>query len=235
MKSLVFDSSSVISLATNNLIWTLPLLKQKFKGEFFIPKAVKEELVDDPLRNRKFELEAVMLANNLAKEDLKFYKNDSLLNKKTSYLLDIANRIFKVDDHFIRILDRAEVEGLALASILNSEAYVVDERTIRLLVEEPYNLVSLLARKLNTKIHVNKENLNGFSREVKGVKIIRSSELMTIAFELGLFNIYKEGSKFYKDGLKKHLLEGLLWGLRLRGCAISTEEINDLLKLERFK
>ena len=172
MKSLVFDSSSVISLATNNLIWTLPILKQKFKGEFFITEAIKEELVNNPIKIRRFELEAIMLADNLAKGDLKFYKNDIILNKKTSYLLDLANKIFRVNNNYIKILDRAEVEGLVLASILNSDAYVVDERTIRLLVEEPDNLVSLLSRKLNTKIYLDKENLNKFSKEVKNVSLL---------------------------------------------------------------
>jgi len=36
---------------------------------------------------------------------------------------------------------------------------------------------------------------------------------------------------FVKNGNKKDILDGLLWGLRLRGCAISTEEINDMIKL----
>ena len=36
MKNLVFDTSSVITLVTNNLLDLLMPLKSKFKGDFFI-------------------------------------------------------------------------------------------------------------------------------------------------------------------------------------------------------
>ena len=41
MKALVFDSSAIISLATNNLLWTVKHLKEKFGGEFILPASVK--------------------------------------------------------------------------------------------------------------------------------------------------------------------------------------------------
>ena len=53
---------------------------------------------------------------------------------------------------------------------------------------------------------------------------------MTVAFELGLFKEYE--NKFTN---KKEIFEGILWGLKLRGCAISTEEIDELIKIERVK
>ena len=49
MKSLVFDSSSIISLATNNLLWLLRPLKKQFKGDFYISKSIKHEIVDHPM------------------------------------------------------------------------------------------------------------------------------------------------------------------------------------------
>ena len=42
MKSLVFDTGSVISLVMNNLLWTLKPLKKQYGGDFFIPKGVKK-------------------------------------------------------------------------------------------------------------------------------------------------------------------------------------------------
>ena len=40
------------------------------------------------------------------------------------------------------------------------------------------------------------------------------------------------GSDLHVVDLKKTLLEGLLWGLKLRGCSISTEEIDEILKMK---
>ena len=54
MKSLVFDAGPIISLTMNNLLWLLDPLKVNFKGEFYIPMAVKGELVDRPLTTKKF-------------------------------------------------------------------------------------------------------------------------------------------------------------------------------------
>ena len=235
MRNLVFDTSSIITITTNNLLWALPLLKERFKGEFIISKSIKQELIDVPINSRKFELEAVILAASLAKNDLTFYNNSANLDKKTSYLLDLANNIFSVNGNPIKIVDRAEIEGLALTCILKSSAYVVDERTIRLLIEDYNSLADLLARKLNARVDMNKANIAKFSREICNIPIIRSAELMVVAFELGFFDKYKIGDRFYKGGLNPHLLDGLLWGLRLRGCAISTQEIEDILKLEKFK
>ena len=53
---------------------------------------------------------------------------------------------------------------------------------------------------------------------------------MVVEFEKGLLNEYEN-----KYSNKKEILDGILWGLRLRGCAISTEEISEFIKIERVK
>ena len=45
---------------------------------------------------------------------------------------------------------------------------------------------------------------------------------MLIAYEKGFFDSL---------GDKKQVLDGLLWGLRLRGCAISGREIDEIEKM----
>lgn len=126
------------------------------------------------------------------------------------------------DNNYIKITHKGEMESLYMCVILDA-VFVVDERTIRMLVENYKNLRKLLESKLHTKVDVNEKNLKLFLNQVKNIKIIRSSELMTVAFELELFKEYKN---------KRELLDGLLWGLRLRGCAISTDEINEIESLE---
>lgn len=232
MKSIVFDTSSIISITTNNLLWILKLLKDKFGGEFFITGGVKNELIDKPLQSKKYKLEAIMISDILQRNIIKYFKNVELENKVNS-LLNLSNSIFKARGNYIRIVDRAEIESLSLALLLKSSAYVVDERTMRLLVENPKKLASILGNKLHTNITIDKTNLRKFQKEAR-MDILRSVDLMIIAYELGLLDKYVEKNKVLENNLKKNLLEGLLWGLRLRGCSISTEEIDEVMKMKGF-
>jgi|SRR3989344_64746 len=230
MKSLVFDTSSIISISTNNLLDRLFELKKSYNGEFLISNSVKEELIDNPLKTKRFEFQAVLIADAVGKGRFKFFDNLAVKNK-AAILMNVANNIFSIGGKPLRILDRAEIEGLVLAGVVKADAYVVDERTLRLLVEDYRKLQQLLERKFHNDVEVDKRNLKNFN-ELANVKIIRSVELMTIAFELGLLNEFS-GGKDMINGYRRKMLEGVLWGLRLRGCGISTKEINDVLKLER--
>ena len=222
MKTLVFDTSSIISLVTNDLLHVIPDLKQLFNGEFCIPESVRVELVDKPLASKKYKLEAMMI-NGVINTGI-FQVNKSL---DVDFLLNIVNNIYSAKDKPIHILDRAEIEAVALAVKLNSLAYVVDERTMRLLVEDPAKLGRVLSKKLHTKITMNTKLLKLFKKNINKVKIIRSTELMTVAFEKGLLDKYIVGFD------KKEAIDAILWGLRLRGCAISSEEITDIIKITK--
>ncbi|MEK6834765.1 MAG: hypothetical protein AABX61_00695 [Nanoarchaeota archaeon] len=231
MKALVFDSSSIISLSTNNLLNILKDLKKIYNGDFLIGNEVLKEVIDDPLKSKKFKLEALQLAHYLAQGSIKLFNRD--LDDKTNYLLTLANNIFQANDHNIIILHKGEVEALALTIFLEADALVIDERTTRLLIEDTLKLKHLLEKKLHTKITTNKDNLNYFKKETKNIKILRSSELMAIAFEHGLFEDYYDAKKLVQENFKRELLDGILWGLRLKGCAISTSEIDEILRIER--
>jgi predicted nucleic acid-binding protein len=233
MKALIFDSSSIISITTNNLLDILTDLKKIYKGEFLISNEVLKEIVDDPLRSRRFKLEALQLAHYLARGNIKLFKHD--LDDKTNYLLTLANSIFQINNDNISIVQKAEAEALALTLFLEADALVIDERTTRLLIEDTLKLKHLLEKKLHRKITINKENLNYFKKETKGIKILRSSELMIIAYEHGLFKDYEDIKKIFENNLKKELLTGILWGLRLKGCGVSTEEIDEAIKIERVR
>lgn len=217
MKYLVFDTSSIITLAMNGLLETLRDLKISFQGDFVIPKGVENELVKVPMKSRKYKLEAMMI--------LKLINDGELIIEyveNTSKVLEIANSIFTVKGRNLHIVDAGEIEALMLALNLKAEAFVVDERTMRLLIEAPYELRGIFEKKLHTQVHVNKNKLDEFSRMFKKIKVIRSSELILIAYEKGLLKYYLPEFK------KKEIVDGLLWGLRLRGCAISSEEIFEL-------
>ena len=228
MNDLIFDTSAIISIATNNLLDVLEQLKKKFKGDFLISDAVKMEILDNPIKSRKYKLEAIMISNLIQNNIFKIYRNINIENK-TMNLLNLCNNIFLAGNKPIKILDKAEVEALVLTQLLQG-VYIVDERNIRLMVEDYRKLAILLERKLDTKITINNQNIRLFKSEIKDITIVRSAELMTIAFEKGLFNEYEN-----KYSNKREILDGILWGLRLRGCAISTEEIEEVIKIEKAK
>ena len=103
MKSIVFDTSSVITIATNSLLWTLEPLKDQFKGEFFITESVHEELVDHPLNSRRYKLEAIMIDDLVNRSILKVNKLD--IGNKSLNLLNTFNNTFTSQNKTIKILD----------------------------------------------------------------------------------------------------------------------------------
>ena len=221
MNCIVFDSGAIISLAMNDLLWTLKVLKEKYDGEFYIPLAVKKEIVDKPLKSKRFKLEAIMV-NNLIREGVLKVQNVSDIKE----IMFLANNLYQADGKNITILQQGEIEALVLAMKLNASAYVVDERTMRMFIEDMDGLKDLLERKLNTRVSFDKNKFGQLKKMISGINVIRSSELMLVAYEKGLFKDY------VKTVGKREFVDGLLWGLRLRGVAISTDEINKLVKYE---
>lgn len=230
MKSLVFDSSTIISLSLNNLLYLLPDLKHRFQGQFFITEAVKKELIDNPMHSKKFKLEALQIHQLILDNTIEIYGQQ--LEKQTQHLLNLTNNLFKAENHFIRLVDKAEVESLALANLLKA-TYAVDERTIRMLIENPNELKNLFEKKLHTKITINNDNLKELQKEIN-VNIIRSSELGLVAYSLGLLKNLTQKDHLTTYNLKHELIDGILWGLKLNGCAISQEEIEQAEKTEGF-
>lgn len=222
MKALVFDSGPIISLTMNNLLWILEPLKEHFKGKFYITQAVKTEVVDKPLTTKRFEFEALQVMHHIKHGVLEVLDNPA----DTVKLLNLANQSFKAKGHWIRLSHHGEMSSVALALQLNASALVIDERTTRELIENPDNMRNIMKSKLHTKVFVNNDNINRLKDYIKGIKVIRSSELVYIAYKLNLLN------KFIDGATKKRLLDSILWGVKLDGCAISKNEIEQIIALE---
>ena len=226
MKTLVFDASTIISLAMNNFLWILKPLKEKYKGEFYITQEVKEEIIDVPIKIKKFKLEAIQIQEIIDKGIIKIYP-EHLLNKEEE-LKSIVNQIFFVKDQYMSIIDRGELSALVLAKEINADAVVIDERTTRLIIENPELLANIFRNKLHTKVKVNENNLKQFWKEYSNIKIFRSTELSIIAYELGILDKYTNSNVINK----KEMLEAIIWGMRFKGCSISDDEINEILKMK---
>jgi hypothetical protein len=227
MNAIIFDAGPFISLTLNNLLNLVKPLEKKFNGAFYISKAVRGELVEKPITTKKFEFEALQVLNYIEKGIIKVIDNKEIDDKSVK-LLDLANHIFKAKDNFMQVVHYGEISAVAACLYLDSNVLVVDERTLRLLIEDPKKLKNILEHKLHTRIEVNSENLKRFTEEVKNIKLIRSIELVTLAYEFGLLEQYVPNRP---DG-NKILLESVLWGVKLDGCSVSKREIEQIMRLE---
>jgi len=189
MKSIVFDSGPIISLAMNNLLWLLDPLKQKFKGEFFIPEAVKAEIIDRPLTTKIFEFEALQVESLIRQETIKIISS-SEIERLANHLGTLANSAFVAMGNPIKIVQYGEMQALATAINLDSDAIVIDERITRLMIENPRIVAEIMRNKLHTHIQINMQNIDEFQQHTRRIRVIRSVELVTIAFEQGMLQKY---------------------------------------------
>ncbi|MBW3002216.1 hypothetical protein KY338_03595 [Candidatus Woesearchaeota archaeon] len=230
MKAILFDAGPIISLTTNNLLWLLEPLKEKFGGEFYLTEGVRKELIEKPLRTKKFKFEALQVQYMIDKGVLKIIKDGKLRNK-AERLIDLANGIFFVHGNPLKTLQLGELESLAAAKMMDIPYIVVDERVTRLLLENPGQLEELLEKRLHADVHVKSARLAKLHKQVEGVKLIRSFELVAIAYELGLLDRYV----VKVPDARKQLLQAVLWGIKLNGCSVGQREIDEIVRIELKK
>jgi hypothetical protein len=223
--SILLDSGPVISLSTNSLLWVLEAL-QKRGTSFSIVSSVKRELVDRPLATKRFKFEALQVERMIEQGTLTVIDKPEF-KSKAIHLLDLANNVFWAHNAPIRIVQLGEMETLAAAGA-DENKVAMDERITRSLIETPEQLHKLMEMRLHTRLHVDTGRLNEFRNLVRHVEIIRSAELVTIAYEKGLLSNYV----VKVPNAKKELLESVLWGVKLSGCAISEQEIQELVRME---
>ena len=225
VKNLIFDSGPLINYSMNGLLYLLESLKKNFKGDFLITKEVKEEVIDHPLTVKRFKLEALRLEKLFKKDVIKHAD----LNRKEvielkgirESITSIANNTFKTSSKNLHLIDKGEAAAFALSVIMKRKTgedapLAIDERTARMLCENPENLRKLLERKFQTSVTANKKNYLNF----KDFKIIRSTELAYIAYKKGLLRL-KDPEAF----------EAMLYGLKFKGTSVSEREIQVLKRL----
>ncbi|NTV24310.1 MAG: hypothetical protein HGA85_08150 [Nanoarchaeota archaeon] len=227
MRSIVFDSGPLISFATNNMLWLLPLMKERFQGEFIIPPAVKQEIVDRPLGSKKFKYEALQILAMLEQGIIKQTFNEDI-KRRSERLLLMSNELFRAQDNFIRICHPAEMEALATAIEIGADTIVIDEFITKTLIERPEAVRERMEKKLHLGVTGDDLKVREFLKEVSMVKPIRSVDIAVVAYELGLYSKLKPAGA----DADRTLLEAILWGLKLNGCSITENEIGEILRLE---
>ena len=100
----------------------------------------------------------------------------------------------------------------------------MDERTLRLFIEKPENMESLLEHRFKHDVKTDLLLMKQFQEQLKGVTIIRSIELVGVAFKLGMLDCYLP----QQENAKELLLESVLWATKYNGCAVTNHEIEEL-------
>lgn len=218
---LFFDAGPVISLVMSRLGWLLPLLKKQFNGQFYITPAVKLELVDRPLQVKRFEFEALEVSKMIRERVFEVY--DAVPKKRADMLIHLANSSFRADNKTVDVIQKGEVESAACCLELGVPI-VMDERTLRLFIESPEEMKNLLETRFNKEVSVDEIKMREFSTLLQGITIIRSIELVGVAYRLGLLNDYILAQK---EG-KGMLLDAVLWPTKYNGCSVTEHEIEEL-------
>ena len=223
MKYLIFDAGPIISLTLNGMLPIIEKLKEVFDGEFILTPQVKHEVVDHPMKIKKFKLEAIQVSDMIERGIFKMSTDivsDNKLDKEIKRLIKITNGVLRTSQtgEKINIIHDGEAACLAFANLCGCDnVIVIDERTTRMLTEAPENLEKMMEKKLHTTLDAQLSLLD----ELKNFKFIRSPELLFIAYKKNLIPIKKS----------KDLLDALLYGVKFKGAAISSREIEEMKKL----
>ncbi|MDD5022804.1 MAG: hypothetical protein PHU63_01415 [Candidatus ainarchaeum sp.] len=222
MADLLCDASSLISLTRNCFSSVLPYLHTNFRINFFISEHVEKEIITHPLniKTKQYALSAMRLKDLMNKKYLT--RIDADIHEKSERILKIANNIFFAKGQPLNIIHLGEVELIALSEHLNLDTLLIDERTTRMLIESPFLYKKHLEKEFKVNIMVNKQNFSLFQNMTQNIKIIRSSELLILAYENGMLDNLKN--------LKNDMLSAALYGLKYSGCSIKFSEIEKFIK-----
>ncbi|MFH1234667.1 MAG: hypothetical protein V1493_03580, partial [Candidatus Diapherotrites archaeon] len=223
MKTIVFDSSSLISLSSSCLFNAAGEMFKSLGIEAVISSGVEAESVITPINIKRLELNAIRIKHGIDSGWMRVAGLDEKGDAEILALTEKANRCFSTSQGDITIMHRGEVEALVLAEKTGAIALAVDERTARMLVEEPERLRKLLEARHECTVKKNQQLTSEISERFAGLKIVRSSEIAALAFEKGFL------SKEIGEGEKA--LEAALYSLKYQGCALSSDEIEDFLEM----
>lgn len=207
------DSSALISLSMNCMSSVL----RDLGVEVVIPPGVYAEVVSKPIGSRRFALGSMRVNKLLGDKVISVRKPDLDL---TGRILEGFNSSYMISKRPLRILHQGEAEALSLTRSRDVEALLVDERTTRLLIEDPEQLRRLLSRQNNQDVSLDVRRVDETRGLIPDVVVLRSAEVAAVAYERGVL------SKYLSEG-EGNLLEAVLCALKFSGCSITWSEIED--------
>lgn len=225
VKQIVFDSSSLISLSSSCLFNAMGKMFNELGLQGVISRAVELESVINPLKVKRLELSATRIKHGIDQGWITVVGLNKKEQLEANKLMLKANNCFYTSTGSIALFHRGEAEALLLTEKRRAIALAVDERTTRMFLEEPERLRRLIERRQERRIQKNQRLINELLERFKELKIVRSSELVALAFEKGFLE--------QEIGLGKKALEAALYSLKYQGCALSSTEIEEFVEARK--
>jgi hypothetical protein len=151
MSTIIFDSSTLISIGGCCLYGTLIKIKERNPDlRLIIPKGVVSEVIDIGTKVTKFAWSSSRI-QRLVNDGIIEIMDITDKQKYTEFEENI-NNIFKTNHGNIEIMQRGEIEAIILMNELNADCLAVDELTTRLLIEKPQDLERLTERRYKTQV-----------------------------------------------------------------------------------
>ncbi len=205
------DASSLVSLSSSCL---LNVLKMFPKTEFIIPKSVYKEAISAAEGIRKFKWNGLRIKELVDDNILKV--SEAL--PEAQEFMNLSNNLFIHKNKGLKIIHLGEAECVGGLMRDKKGLLLVDERNTRMIIEAPEKLHEYLTNKLGKDIKINEHNLAALKDKVGWIPIIRSTELLALAYSLGFARNEEE-------------LEAALFSLKYAGCSITFEEIEEYIRI----
>ncbi|MBD3398238.1 hypothetical protein GF412_03530 [Candidatus Micrarchaeota archaeon] len=222
-KYVLCDASSLISLTSSCLENLLAFFHERFSTRFIIPQSVRYEAVERPLsfKSKIHDFSALRIKDLIQDGIIDVVPGKE--EEKTKKLMKLGNSIFFARGNPVKLIHLGETEMLVLSKKLQVNSLLMDERTTRMLVENPISMKNHLQEEFGTNVMVNKKNLLDFTAQLKGLDVIRSTELLYLAYENNFFKHFNK--------LEKQAAEAALFTLKYSGCAVSFGELKEYSKM----
>ncbi|MFH0922848.1 MAG: hypothetical protein V1811_02200 [Candidatus Micrarchaeota archaeon] len=217
MVSLTCDSSSLIALAETCNLGVLGFLSKEAGASFLIPPFVKDEIISRPLKAREHAFSALRLRKQLDDGFLRISSSPSIM-RDTHEVLNAANTLFRVRGKHLKLLHDGEAQALALFKSAKVDALLVDEKTLRLLIESPKTLAVKIEGEYDETVEIDEKSANKLKKYTRGVFVMRSSELLAVAFKKGFFDSFGSGSQ--------DVFQAAVFALRKAGCSLTNNELS---------
>jgi len=224
-RDILCDSGVLISLTAGCLDNILYFFAEHHKMRFVIPPSVEEEVVTRPMYNglKKHLFSAIRIRDAI--DDGVIVVVDAKVEDQAKRMMHDANNLFYIKGKPIRLIQFGESEMIALALELGIDDILIDERTMRMLIEAPFKLKEHLESEFQVSVMMNKGSYRDLSSKTRSLKALRSSELVVLAYEQGFFKNFQK--------LQREALEAALYKMKYSGCSISFEEISTYMAMIR--
>jgi len=214
-KNIVCDSSALISLADTGNLGVLKFLSSQGIC-FYITPGVKSEITTRPMTIRKYALSAIRLQKCVDDGVLKLLASVTL-HEQTQRILKAANSMIFAGKKPLELIQLGEAECLAIFASASAHMLLVDEKTTRLLIENPHKLRETIQVRNFDGVRLDQGRRDEFAALTAEVSCLRSAELLAFAYSKGYFDEYRS--------LKEEAFKATIYALRDSGCGLASSEI----------